>query len=440
MQPSHFVHLIKILFIVGVLMSIAIADPETASVWPYCGKTQYRNGSVFQSNLNNVLESLVQYVYSIGFNTSVHGPSGDAVYGLIQCRGDLDSSDCKACASTAKTKLLQDCHNSSGLIQLDGCFIRYENYNFFSDIESRQNSNIQVLCNTGNSTDRNQFTSAVKSLLSNVTSRAAENPKLFTADSVSAASSITSNIYSIAQCWRDLSSTSCEACLTFAYTNIFRCQVGALGAQVGTKNCYLRYEVYAFFNTSILSSNSSRPVMNNSSGSNGSKLPIILSLVAVTLLICGVIGIWKRKSLSSLLLKQNPPNRGLEGVDVSLTISCNPKLNCKYDTLRDATANFQPENKLGEGGFGSVHKGVLPDGRVVAIKRLYMGSRQGDTEFLNEINLISRVKHTNLVKLLGCCIENSERLLVYEYLHNRSLDKILFGFFSFCNCLSNIFY
>ena len=76
-------------------------------------------------------------------------------------------------------------------------------------------------------------------------------------------------------------------------------------------------------------------------------------------------------------------------------------------------------------------QGVLPDGRVVAVKRLYMGTRQADAEFLNEANLISRVQHRNLVKLLGCSVEGSERLLVYEYLRNSSLDRILFGFYSF---------
>jgi hypothetical protein len=74
-------------------------------------------------------------------------------------------------------------------------------------------------------------------------------------------------------------------------------------------------------------------------------------------------------------------------------------------------------------------QGVLPDDREVAVKRLHIGSSQEGAEFLNEANLISRVQHMN-VKLLGFSVESSERLLVYEYLQNNSLDKILFGFFS----------
>ena len=78
-------------------------------------------------------------------------------------------------------------------------------------------------------------------------------------------------------------------------------------------------------------------------------------------------------------------------------------------------------------------QGVLPDDREVAVKRLNIGSRQGDNEFLNEANLISRIQHKNLVKLLGFCVESSERLLVYEYLQNSSLDKIIFGFVLACS-------
>ncbi|CAA7394172.1 unnamed protein product [Spirodela intermedia] len=98
-----------------------------------------------------------------------------------------------------------------------------------------------------------------------------------------------------------------------------------------------------------------------------------------------------------------------------------------YAELRDATGDFNAENKLGEGGFGPVYKGKLPDGRTVAVKQLSVTSHQGKRQFLAEISIISAVQHRNLVKLLGCCFEKEKRLLVYEYLENNSLDRALFG-------------
>ncbi|KAK9026041.1 hypothetical protein V6N11_038889 [Hibiscus sabdariffa] len=97
-----------------------------------------------------------------------------------------------------------------------------------------------------------------------------------------------------------------------------------------------------------------------------------------------------------------------------------------YAELKAATEDFSPANKLGEGGFGPVYKGRLDDGRAIAVKQLSAVSRQGKSQFVTEIATISAVQHRNLVKLYGCCIEAEQRLLVYEYLENKSLDQILF--------------
>lgn len=98
-----------------------------------------------------------------------------------------------------------------------------------------------------------------------------------------------------------------------------------------------------------------------------------------------------------------------------------------YGELKTATEDFSSANKLGEGGFGPVFKGKLNDGRVIAVKQLSMASHQGKTQFIAEIATISAVQHRNLVKLYGCCIEGANRLLVYEYLENKSLDQAVFG-------------
>ncbi|GAB2284351.1 hypothetical protein Dimus_018807 [Dionaea muscipula] len=105
-------------------------------------------------------------------------------------------------------------------------------------------------------------------------------------------------------------------------------------------------------------------------------------------------------------------------------------LDTGYFSLRQikaATNDFSPLNKIGEGGFGPVYKGVLPDGKVIAVKQLSAKSKQGNREFINEIGMISALQHPNLVKLYGCCIEGKELLLVYEYMVNNSLARALFG-------------
>ncbi|CAH9082432.1 unnamed protein product [Cuscuta europaea] len=95
-------------------------------------------------------------------------------------------------------------------------------------------------------------------------------------------------------------------------------------------------------------------------------------------------------------------------------------------TIFEATSNFSKENKLGQGGFGSVYKGTLIGGEEIAVKRLSEKSRQGVEEFKNELRLIARLQHRNLVRLLGCCVDNEEKILVYEYMENKSLDSLLF--------------
>lgn len=124
-------------------------------------------------------------------------------------------------------------------------------------------------------------------------------------------------------------------------------------------------------------------------------------------------------------------------------------------TIQSATDNFSDKNKLGEGGFGPVYRvsskflfllflplscvsvsnplrklllqGMLEGGKEIAVKRLSAKSKQGTVEFRNEVELIAKLQHRNLVRMLGCCVDRDEKLLVYEYLPNRSLDAFLFG-------------
>ncbi|KAL3343568.1 hypothetical protein AABB24_027213 [Solanum stoloniferum] len=95
--------------------------------------------------------------------------------------------------------------------------------------------------------------------------------------------------------------------------------------------------------------------------------------------------------------------------------------------LQIATNFFSDLNQLGHGGFGPVYKGLMPNGQEVAVKKLSVDSRQGIKEFTNEVKLLLKIQHKNLVVLFGCCIEGPAKMLVYEYLPNKSLDCFLFA-------------
>ncbi|KAI9128028.1 hypothetical protein K1719_001021 [Acacia pycnantha] len=97
-----------------------------------------------------------------------------------------------------------------------------------------------------------------------------------------------------------------------------------------------------------------------------------------------------------------------------------------FATIKFATDDFSDSNKLGQGGFGTIYKGVLPDGNEIAVKRLSRKSWQGTEELKNEVILIAKLQHKNLVKLLGCGLEGEEKFLIYEYMSNQSLDKFIF--------------
>lgn len=163
-------------------------------------------------------------------------------------------------------------------------------------------------------------------------------------------------------------------------------------------------------------------------------LIVVLVIVSLLIVCVGVFLIWfwmsRQKGKIWFMFKRN---NQLDGNKVCLgDIISNVDLEelpiFKFEVLAMSTNQFHDSNKLGQGGFGPVYKGVLPDGEEIAVKRLSTASGQGMEEFMNEVLLISKVQHRNLVRLLGCCIEKEERMLIYEYLPNKSLDVLLFGY------------
>ncbi|MBA0822997.1 hypothetical protein Goarm_019757, partial [Gossypium armourianum] len=142
-------------------------------------------------------------------------------------------------------------------------------------------------------------------------------------------------------------------------------------------------------------------------------LPVVVSVVIFAgALIC----ILTRKSKKYDAVDQENGNE----------ITTMESLQFDFSTIEAATNKFSVDNKLGEGGFGPVYKGKLPNGQQIAVKRLAVSSSQGLEEYKNEVALLAKLQHRNLVRLLGFCLEGAEKLLVYEFVPNKSLNYFLF--------------
>ncbi|KAI8525186.1 hypothetical protein RHMOL_Rhmol13G0209400 [Rhododendron molle] len=184
-------------------------------------------------------------------------------------------------------------------------------------------------------------------------------------------------------------------------------------------------------------------VVGERSGKNGNMIAIGVSVAAsiVVLLLLGS-GIYyqrrrkrtvkeERENSSEVQLLDLAQGRIVDDYDTENSHGEKPVKSRDFpsiqlDIILVATKQFSEENKLREGGFGPVYKGTLPDGKEIAVKRLSRNSGQGLKEFKNEISLIARLQHRNLVRLLGCCLEGNELMLIYEYMPNKSLDFFLF--------------
>ncbi|KAJ4726198.1 receptor kinase 3 [Melia azedarach] len=150
---------------------------------------------------------------------------------------------------------------------------------------------------------------------------------------------------------------------------------------------------------------------------------ILGSVILMTMLVVGLILYirkrkLKKKGMTNINLIKKYNNEG-QKEDMELRVF-------DFACIATATDNFSSNNKLGEGGFGPVYKGTLVEGQEIAVKRLSKGSGQGMEEFRNEVTLIAKLQHRNLVKLLGCCIQADENMLIYEYMPNKSLDFFIF--------------
>lgn len=171
--------------------------------------------------------------------------------------------------------------------------------------------------------------------------------------------------------------------------------------------------------------------LEDSSDGNGKKIILVVLLVVIVGVLTSGFGVywlirWRKGGFLGRPRKDYMADLEL-AMDDEFEKGTGPK-RFTYRELSQATNNFSDEGKLGQGGFGGVYKGLLSDSKTeVAVKRVSRGSKQGKKEYVSEVKIISRLRHRNLVQLIGWCHENGEFLLVYEFMPNGSLDTHLFG-------------
>ncbi|KAH7662212.1 Non-specific serine/threonine protein kinase protein [Dioscorea alata] len=413
-----------------LLLSSLVASPALSdTVYQSCDTSgNYTTNSTFQSNLFTLLPSLSSNGSASGFYTNTVGTVPDKIYGLVLCRGDTNATACHNCLDVARQDVIQICsNNKGGLVWYDPCYLRYSNQNFLS---STDNSNAPILYNTQNVSDPDKFNKLLVDLMNKIAQFASYNTSRRFATGEANFTVSNPKIYGLTQCTPDLSGDQCHRCLQAAFNAISGLPYSQ-GLRVLGVRCNFRYELYPFYEgKSMVLLSASSPQSNGTNttttptveeegkkNNTGIILAISIPLVIAVLIISTIcFCFWKRRRLS----KKNPSLTESEEItDVESILF-------DLSMLRDATANFSDENKLGEGGFGAVYKGLLHDGREIAVKRLSRGSGQGIGELKNELVLVAKLQHRNLVRLLGVCLEEQEKILVYEYVPNRSLDTILF--------------
>ncbi|KAJ1292316.1 hypothetical protein BS78_02G383200 [Paspalum vaginatum] len=402
---------------------------------PAAAGNKTSSGAAYRSNLNALADALVAGAAANGSAVGAAGAEPDAAYGLALCRGDFTGDLCQRGLRDALRSAVNDSGNAFG------CGPETRDITLFYDRYQLRLSGADFLSGdsgapewAGNNTNfvkpgdaARRFDGLVTELVTAIARVAAGKPRRYaTGRSRFGEQGLT--LYGLVQCTVDMTTEQCRRCLDgliAEFPAMF--PSGQRGGRILVPRCTVRYETDdTFFNTTNLSVDLHTP-KRNKAWIWATIAVVSVLLLAASILVHRLIRIRRKRELARAELRR-------------LSIAVKNVINLwrleegnsgfslyDFSQMKGATNGFSIENKLGQGGFGSVYKGVLPDGLEIAAKRLGPCSLQGLLEFKNEIQLIAKLQHRNLVKLLGCCIEGEhEKILVYEYMPNKSLDLIIF--------------
>ncbi|XP_050212574.1 cysteine-rich receptor-like protein kinase 15 [Mercurialis annua] len=441
---------VKIFTILPFLLCLATISSEAQPNYLYhiCQNATSYTSMGYLDNVNRVLSSISINAIDRpnGFYDTSEGDGDNRVYGLFLCFGDLSPDVCELCVKNATKEIIKHCPiQPRAIVWYDQCVLRYSDRPIYSIMDTSLAVYASSVENV-TSTDQRRFDTVLKTTMRDIATLAASAPRGAIKFDVKVAN-VTSriNIYTLAQCTPDLTGEDCSRCLGSAISNL---TYGKLGGRVLCPSCNIRYEVYPFYNETGFKRevypliNATVVVGNTPSpqGGEGSKRLLTKIAAGVSAAIVGIVlfcsfiyaVLWrskhqKKEEVVQLMDLRRRNDYSSDNIRGEMPVNYSQDLpTISFDIIKDATNTFSNEAKLGEGGFGPVYKGTLENGKEIAVKRLSRTSGQGLQEFMNEITLIARLQHRNLVRLLGCCLEETEKLLIYEYMPNRSLDVFLF--------------
>ncbi|KAF2923228.1 cysteine-rich receptor-like protein kinase 6 [Oryza sativa Japonica Group] len=438
------------------LLLLALPRAAVSYPWGLCNDT----AGEFPARRSSYLASINLIAATLPGNASASpdlfataegvGAPPDQVSALALCRGDANASTCLACLTQAFLDLPNACaYHKVAAIFYDSCLLAYSNATIAAgDFSSEKIPIYGFYSNANATTEQARFNRLVAALVNATADYAARNStRRRYASGEADFNAEFPKVYSWAQCTPDLTPASCRSCLAQiigTYIGFFENRVGGFVRAVW---CSFQYSTTPFLDGPMLvrlqgTSGASPapspaavvPAVNQTPPAatptlEGGRKYSVPGLVLIILLptiaaINVVVGLcfWRRRRRPVTEAKRTYANYSTEAEDIENLDS----MLIDISILRSATGDFAESNKLGEGGFGAVYKGVLPDGYEIAVKRLSKSSTQGVEELKNELALVAKLKHKNLVSLVGVCLEQQERLLVYEFVPNRSLDLILF--------------
>uniref|UniRef100_A0ACD5WQC9 Uncharacterized protein n=1 Tax=Avena sativa TaxID=4498 RepID=A0ACD5WQC9_AVESA len=437
--------LLAVLLLLAAALLAAPAAAQTVPVWSQCSAANYTEGSAYATSLRGVLGDTAAAAARSrdGYAAVDRRPQqADAPYGLAICYADAGPAEvCRLCLRMAAGNVTLACPRAAEAAMLyNNCLLRYVAADASAvralaepDMEKRFGFYNPNMTSAG---DADVYGAALRRLMDRLARAAAAAGSTgrllaFARTNVTGEESL----YGFAQCVAGLSPAGCRRCLQSLGASLPMTK----GGRAYTLTCYTRFEVVPFYmppNTTrilVLPTETPATPAADSSSRSGSRLRRIVALsvssVAATVLVmaCVIISMKIRRSgripFPTMIGKQY--NKRMDKIEELLVNygSMAPK-RYKFSHLKKITKSF--DEKLGEGGYGMVYKGTLPDGHPVAVKFLHDMIGNGE-EFVNEVISIRRTSHVNVVTLLGFCLEGSKRALIYDYMPNGSLDRFIYA-------------